>query len=245
MEEQGIDAVSSSPTQPARQEGRPARPFNLIEFIGIFLAGAVAAPIMALVSFLMGAPIAGWLMVAAALLVVFVMVPAILVLDFSRDKLIWRPIMSGFESEEDKQRRHELAMQKMKNEGTVEPHRIRGKTEEYKANTDVELGKYRADRDVEIEQLKADGRLAEMKAKILATPPELRSQQMKDTMLALMEIDSLEASASSLLPRDEKGGIRYTTRAGKRVIDFEDPRIETMYLDREKMITELRKKALK
>lgn len=227
MDEQGLERVGAATSQPDKQE--EGTPMTLRSEVIFTLVIVFFLPVAALILALMGEKTLSNLILI--LYIPTVVMSVVTCFRVDKDNVIMRTITSGFESEEDKQRHHEIALAKVKNHGTIEPHRLR---------SDVE--RYKADRDVDIENLKTAGRLAELKQKILATPAETRSEKMKDDLFALAQLDAARASANALLPRDADGHVRRVIRNNKSVIDFDSPEIEKAHEDQLIAIARLTKK---
>lgn len=227
MDEQGVERVAATTSQPDKQE--EGTESTLRSDVIMLVVTVFLFPVGALVFLVQRET-------GIALLILALYIPSVIFgvmacLRGDKDNVIMRTITSGFESEEDKQRRHEIALAKVKNHGTIEPHRLR---------SDVE--RYKADREVDVENLKTAGRLAELKQKILATPAETRSEKMKDDLFALAQLDAARDSANALLPRDADGHVRRVIRNNKSVIDFDSPEIEKAHEDQLIAIARLTKK---
>lgn len=234
MDEQGVERESAPTSQPAKQEeGTPITlRSQVILTVGIIFLWPVAALYLAMQGE------TGWMnfLLISYIPMVIMSVGSCFVVD--KDNVIMRTVTSGFESEEDKQRRHEIALAEVKNRGVIEPHRLKADTERYKADKDTEVSLKKIEIDLrkaindfaavginaskerDLKQLDVDGKIIEMKTKLEATPQETRISKAQEQLVAIEKIQAVRVAADAFKMRDDDGKIIYV--GGKPTFENSD-----------------------
>ena len=223
MDEQGVERVGAPTSQPTKQE--EGTPITLRSQVILTVGIIFVWPLLALILAMLGENAFSNLILISYIPMVIMSLVACFIVD--KDNVIMRTITSGFESEEDKQRRHEIALQEVKNKGTIEPHRLKADTERYKADrdTEVSLEKIKIDlkkaindfaavginasKERDLKQMDVDGKIIEMKTKLEATPQETRISKAQEQLVAIEKIQAVRVAADAFKMRDDDGKIIY------------------------------------